>query len=215
MLLPREAVGAGGLPKAEDLLRGGATAGPTTTEPSAAGEQVVGAITRTVLDNGLIVLHRRITTTPLVSIDMYALGGVTAEDSANNGVGNLAMATLPRGTTTRSAEEIADFFDLTGGVLETKCGNNTWYWNVTCAKDDFEKSMEVYADVVNHPAFSADETAEMKRRTLAAIAGEDAAWDAAGVQVFQDAIFRAREGRRISFSRLGRRRMWGGLRRRI
>jgi len=186
-LLPREAVGAGGLAKAEDLLRA-PTTGPSEGALASSG-QAPGEVTRTVLDNGLIVLHKRITTTPLVNINMYALGGVTAEDSRNNGVGNLAMATLPRGTATRSAEQIADFFDLTGGALETKCGNNTWYWNVTCTKDDFAKTMEVYADVVNHPALAADATAEMKARTLAAIAGEDAAWDAQAFRYFKSQFF--------------------------
>jgi zinc protease len=183
-LLPREAVGAAGLPKAEDLIRAQAT-----SQPSAVGAQSAGAITKTVLDNGLIVLHKRITTTPLVNISMYALGGVTAEDASTNGLGNLAMATLPRGTAGRSAEQIADFFDLIGGALETKCGNNTWYWNVTCTKDDFAKTMDVYADVVNHPAFSAPEVAEMKARTLAAIAGEDAAWDAQAFRYFKQQFY--------------------------
>jgi len=186
-LLPREAVGAAGLPKAEDLLR----SQPATSQPSelAGAQPQATEVTKTVLDNGLVVLHRRITTTPLVEINMYALGGVTAEDANDNGVGNLAMALLPRGTTTRSAEQIADFFDLTGGALETRCGDNTWYWNVTCTKDDFARAMEVYADVVNNPAFAADETSEMKKRTLAAIGEEDAAWDNQAFRYFKSQYF--------------------------
>ncbi len=184
-LLPREAVGAGGLPKAEDLMRASAT----TMASAGDSDQASSAITKTVLDNGLVVLHRRITTTPLININMFALGGVTAENAGNNGVGNLAMAVLPRGTATRSAEQISDFFDLTGGDLKTTCGNNTWYWNVTCTKDDFGKTMEVYADVVNHPAFAATEMAEMKARTLAAITGEDAAWDAQAFRYFKSQFY--------------------------
>jgi zinc protease len=182
-MLPREGASAD-LPKAEDLLRQEAV-----TRPSEMAQAGPAQVTRTVLDNGLVVLHKRITTTPLVNINMYALGGVTTEDPTNNGVGNLAMATLPRGTATRSAEQIADFFDLTGGDLETKCGNNTWYWNVTCAKDDFAKTMEVYADVVNHPAFAKNEVDAMKSRTLAAIAGEDAAWNAQAFRFFKEQYF--------------------------
>ena len=183
-LLPREAVGDAGLPKAEDLLRSQAV-----SRPSVAANESLGETTKTVLDSGVVVLHKRITTTPLVNINMYSLGGVTTEDSTNNGVGNLAMATLPRGTATRSAEQIADFFDLTGGALETKCGNNTWYWNVTCTKDDFEKTMEVYADVVKNPAFAPAEVQAMKSRTLAAIAGEDAAWNAQAFRYFKAQFF--------------------------
>ncbi len=181
-------MGAGGLPKAEDLLRNEAT-----TKPSAgtvvASSETAGAITKTVLDNGLIVLHRRITTTPLVNIEMFSLGGVTAENASNNGVGQLAMATVPRGTATRSAEQIADFFDLTGGDLQTTCGNNTWYWQVTCTKDDFAKTMEVYADVVNHPAFDPAQVAEMKARVLAQIAGQDASWNGQAFRYFKQQFF--------------------------
>jgi zinc protease len=186
VLLPREAVGAAGLPKAEDLLRSQAATQPS--ELTAAG-QVASPITKTVLENGLIVLHKRITTTPLIDINMYALGGVCDENAANNGIGNLAMVTLPRGTKTRSAEQLADFFDLTGANLETMCGNNTWYWNVSCTKDDFAKTMEVYADVVNNPSFDPAQVAEMKSHVLAQIAGEDAAWNQQAFRYFKSQFF--------------------------
>jgi zinc protease len=184
-LLPREAVGVGGLPKAEDLMRASAT----TMASAGASDQASSAITKTVLDNGLVVLHRRITTTPLININMFALGGVTTENAENNGIGQLAMATLPRGTETRSADQISDFFDLTGGDLKTTCGNNTWYWNVTCTRDDFAKTMEVYADVVNHPAFAAPEIAETKTHVLAAIAGQDASWNGQAFRYFKQQFF--------------------------
>jgi zinc protease len=186
VLFPREAVGAGGLPKAEDLLRAAPTTGPSVVASSG---HAAGAITKTVLDNGLIVLHRRITTTPLVNINMFALGGITVEDSSNNGVGDLAMATVRRGTKTRSADQISDFFDLTGGDLQTVCGNNTWYWNVTCTRDDFAKTMEVYADVVNNPAFDPSQMPEMKARALAQIAGEDASWNGQAFRYFKQQFF--------------------------
>ena len=120
---------------------------------------------------------------------MYALGGVTAEDAKNNGIGNLAMEMLPRGTTTRNAEQIAEFFDSIGGSIETACGNNSWYWNSSCLKSDFDKTMEVYADVVNHPAFSDTELAMMKLRVEAEISSEDADWTAQSMRFFKKQFF--------------------------
>jgi zinc protease len=184
-LVPREDVGSEGLAKAEDLLRGGAATQPAEIVSDADA----GVTTRTVLDNGLVVLHRRITTTPLVQINMYALGGVTTEDADNNGIGNLAMSILSRGTKTRSAEEIANFFDQTGGDLKATCGNNTWYWNVTCTKDDLEKTMEVYSDVVNNPSFASSEVEGMRARTLAAIQGLDAAWNSQAMSYFKQKFY--------------------------
>lgn len=175
-LLPAEFVGAEGLPRAEDLLR---RAAPTT---QAVAENPESAVKRVELPDGTILLAKRISTTPLVVMQMYALGGLTAEEEKNNGIGNLTMQMLPRGTETRSAREIAEFFDSIGGDLTTTCGNNSWTWSATCLKEDFAPAFEVYADVVNNPAFPKDELATMKKRVLAQIASQDADW---GDQAFR------------------------------
>lgn len=137
----------------------------------------------------MILLHKRITTTPLVAIRMYAIGGVTAESAENTGIGNLTMSMLPRGTETHSAQEIAEFFDSIGGDLDTNCGNNTWAWNATCLKGDLIKAFEMYADVVNHPKFADDELGPMRQRTLAAIASQDADWLSQAIRFFKRTYF--------------------------
>ena len=183
-LLPAEFVGAAGMSKAEDLLR---QAAPTTRKSAAApGEEVV---SRVELENGTILIHKRITTTPLVTISMYSLGGLTAEDAATNGLGNLAMELLPRGTKTKSAEQIAEFFDSIGGDLATGCGNNTWSWSADCLTDDFAKTMEAYADVVNNPSFPDDEIKPMKERIVADIASEDADWEQQSLKFFKEKYY--------------------------
>ena len=98
-LLPAEYVAAAGLPRAEDLIR---PAGLTQVAPVQVGKSEV---RRTVLDDGTIVLLKRVATSPLVSIRMFALGGMTAEDAKTNGLGNLTMNLAMRGTTTRSASK--------------------------------------------------------------------------------------------------------------
>jgi zinc protease len=183
LLLPTEAVGAGGLAKAEDLMR---SAAPTT---QAAPKDVSSVVQRIELDNGTIVLLKRIATSPLVNINMYSLGGVTAEDDANNGIGNLTMQMLSRGTSTRNAEQIAEFFDSVGGELQCVCGNNTWYWTASCLKSDFPKTLEVYGDVVNHPSFPEAELGPMKQRVTAAIDSEDADWSAQAFRYFKQEYF--------------------------
>jgi len=79
-LLPQEYVGAAGLPKAEDLLR---QAAPTTKATLVEAKPTV---TRVVLPNGVVLLHKRIATSPIVEVKMYALGGLTEESAANNGI---------------------------------------------------------------------------------------------------------------------------------
>jgi len=184
-LIPREDVGAEGLPKAEGLLR---PASPET-RPGEVAAQAASKITRIVLGNGLVVLHKRITTTPLVQIGMFALGGATAEDAATTGTGHLAMTLVRRGTAKRSANDIAEFFDGIGGDLSASCGNNTWLWTASCTRDDLDKTMEVYADVVNNPAFPEPQVAAFKQRTLAAIESQDSHWDAQAFRFFKSKFY--------------------------
>ena len=179
VLLPTEYVGAEGLPRAEDLLRPASS----TTQP--ATNEVAGAVKKVELENGTVVLLKRIATSPLVNIDMSSLGGVTVEDEKNNGIGNLAMQMVTRGTATRSADQIAEFFDSIGGSIQTEAGSNTWYWDGECLKTDLAKTMEVYADVVNHPAFADSELAMMKVRVDAQINSEDADWTAQSMRFFK------------------------------
>jgi zinc protease len=179
LLLPGEYVGAQGLPKAEDLIR------PHKATTLASTTEVASDVRKVELDNGMILLMKRIATAPLIDIHMSSLGGVTAEDAKTNGLGNLTMEMLPRGTARRSADQIAEFFDSIGGSIDTSCGNNSWSWNSSCLKADFDKTMDVYADIVNHPAFPDAELAPMKQRIDAAIAGEDADWTAQAMRFFK------------------------------
>lgn len=183
-LFPAEYAGAAGLAKVEDVLR------PTaTTREVAKADKGASEIRRSVLDDGTVLLTRRITSSPVVAIQMYSLGGVTAEDADTNGLGNLTMSTLTRGTKSRTAAQIAEFFDSIGGAMDASCGKNTWSWDATCLARDFDKAFEAYADVVNNPTFPQDETAAQKKRILAAIGEQDADWFAQAQRYFKKQFF--------------------------
>lgn len=183
-LLPAESVGGRGLPKAEDLLR---PVAPTTAQPGKA--QPASDIARTELNDGTVLLTKRIATSPVVTIQLYSLGGLTAEDAKTNGLGNLAMESASRGTKTRSAQQIAEFFDSIGGEFEASCGTNSWAWTASCLTDDFARAFEVYADVVNNPTFPDAEVNLMKKRVAAAIAQQDADWTQQAFRFFKKTYF--------------------------
>lgn len=182
-LLPAEYVGAAGMPKAEDLLR---PVAPTTRPVEATPAT---AITRTVLEDGTILLAKQMPASPLVSVQMYALGGITLEDDKNSGIGNLTMEMLPRGTKTRTAAQIAEFFDSIGGSFDTTVQANYWTWSVSVLPQDLETTFEVFADIVNNPAFDAAESDSMKKRILASIAAQDADWLSQAFRFFKKSYY--------------------------
>ncbi len=117
------------------------------------------------------------------------LGGLTDENAGNNGIGNLTMEMLPRGSKDQSAQQIAEFWDSIGGNLSTACGHNTWYCTATCLKGDFAKAFGEFADVIRNPSFPPDELAPLKQRIIAQIQGMDADWNSAAMKFFKQAYF--------------------------
>jgi len=186
VLLPAEAVQAGGLPAAEKFLR---QAGPATQSAAVKPASASGAVTRVELDNGTILLLKRVATSPVVAIRLYSQGGLTTEDAASNGLGNLVMATVSRGTKERSAEQLANFFDSVGGAFEAKVNNNSWLWGASALKADFPRMLEVFADIVNQPAFPDGEVANIKKRLAADIESEDSSWFGGGMRYFRSQFF--------------------------
>lgn len=179
-MFPSEWVGSRGLPRAEEVLKPqGPSSQPATAEP------VASAVKRVELANGTILLVKRIATSPTVVMSMYSLGGVTAEDAKTNGIGSLTMQLLTRGTRTRSAAQIAEFFDSTGGSIDAGCASNSWHWDASCLKGDFAKTMAVYADIINNPAFAEAELAPLKKRVVAAIRSDDADWMQQTIRYFK------------------------------
>ena len=178
-MFPSEWVGARGLPRAEEILR------PALPTSQPAAQPIASTVERVELPNGTILLVKRVPTSPTVVMSMYSLGGVTAEDAKTNGIGSLTMEMLMRGTTTRSANQIAEFFDATGGSMDAACGNNSWHWDANCLKGDFAKTMAMYADIVNNPAFDEAELAPLKTRIVASIKSEDADWTQQSIRFFK------------------------------
>lgn len=174
VLLPAEAADVPGL-----------TTRPTTRSATRPATD----IQRYVLKDGTVLLLKRMVASPVVEMKMYALGGLTAEDAATNGLGNLAMQAAVRGTATRSARQIAEFFDSIGGKVEAVGGNNTWSWSASCLRDDLPAALEVFADIVKSPAFADDQVNLVRQRTLAAIEMQNADWFGQTMRFFRGSYF--------------------------
>lgn len=165
---------------------------PEDYQPSA-GQSVTATETAPVklirLDNGLRGLIRTDTTSPLVAIQAYTLGGVAYEDEHANGLSRLAALLATRGTATRDAAEIARFFDARGGTLGGMSGTNTVYFQAQVLKGDFAEAMDVFADVVVNPAFAADQLEVIRPQALDAIRQIDESWRSELLSFFRASFF--------------------------
>ena len=121
------------------------------------------------LPNGLRVLIQRNTQLPLVAMQWYHLGGLLADEAGNEGVANAMCQMMIKGAAGRSADDIARTLEDLGAEMSTRCGNSTFYVSAQCLADDWPTVLQLMADVMQRPDFSADQWQKMQPRLLAAI----------------------------------------------
>jgi len=122
-----------------------------------------------LLDNGITVLIKENHSVPLFAARAAFLGGVRFEDKNSNGVFNFVSETLTRGTTSRSAEDIAREIESIAGSVNGFSGRNSFGVTVESLSRNFDKAMDILADVILHPSFIPEEIERARRDILSDI----------------------------------------------
>jgi zinc protease len=121
------------------------------------------------LANGLRLLVKEDHRLPFVEFRAVFQGGVLAETAGNNGVTQLTGKLLLKGTTRRSAEEIAREIESVGGSIDSYGGNNSFGVNAEVLSSDFGTGLDLMADVLLNPAFPAPALERERQVQLAGI----------------------------------------------
>jgi zinc protease len=121
------------------------------------------------LGNGMrvvAVLHHE---QPAVSIRLLVGAGSAQDPKGKGGVANLMASLLDQGTTTRTAQQIADQIDFIGGDLGTGAATDLSFVNAIVMKDSFQTGMDLVADVARNPSFAPEEIARQKDQILSSL----------------------------------------------
>jgi zinc protease len=121
------------------------------------------------LANGMQVITVSHHEQPAVSMRMVIRAGSVQDLPGKAGVATLAATLLDQGTTTRSAQQIADQIDFIGGALGTGSGSDLSFVNVVVMKDSFDLAMGLLSDVVRNPAFAPEEIERQRQQTISAL----------------------------------------------
>ena len=148
---------------------------PTGTAPKPA-EQLESSheheIQKFELANGLRLLVKEDHRLPFVEFRAVFKGGVLVETPETNVVTQLMSRTLLKGTSTRSAEEIARQIESVGGSIDSYGGNNTFGVNAEVLSGDFMIGLELMADVLCHANFPQTAFERERETQLANIRGQ-------------------------------------------
>ncbi|HZF67511.1 MAG TPA: pitrilysin family protein [Gemmatirosa sp.] len=99
----------------------------------------------------------------IAHLGWQALGGASEEGDDEAGLTALMAQTALKGTTRRTAAQLAEAAELLGGSLGASVGGEAFGWGISVPTANLPAAAELLADVVQHPVF--DEAAfEVERR---------------------------------------------------
>jgi predicted Zn-dependent peptidase len=146
----------------------------------------VGSPVKYTLANGLQVFVVKNTKLPRVTASLALdLDGFTEGNKA--GLADMSGQLLKRGTATKSKADLDEAVEYLGGSLSTSSMSAT----VSSLKKNFPQLMGLMAEVVLHPALSADELEKVRKQTLSGIESNKDDADAISNNVMKKLVFGA------------------------
>jgi zinc protease len=160
MSAPRSRAGSG--------RRGGPTLIGAAARPGEAG---AGSLTRLVLDNGLTVLVRENHAAPVVALTLLTRVGAAHEPPELNGVTALLGRALLKGTTARTALEVAAAAEAAGGGIESATDQEFAELRVWGLARHWQGLLGLLHEVATAPRLETEEIERERRILLAQIRG--------------------------------------------
>lgn len=117
---------------------------------------------KSTLPNGLRVILGQNHDLQIVGISAAFLGGVRAENEQNNGIFNLISRLLLKGTSTKSAEEIANSIESIGGKISNFSANNSFGITIEVLSRDLDIALGLLKDILLDSQFPNPEIKKQK-----------------------------------------------------
>jgi zinc protease len=118
------------------------------------------------LANGLQVIAVSHHEQPAVSLRLIVRAGAAQDPDDKPGVAALAATLLDQGTTTKSAEQIANAIDSIGGAMGVGAGSDLSFINAVVMKDSLAFGLDLVSDVAQHPSFAPEEVERQRQQSL-------------------------------------------------
>jgi predicted Zn-dependent peptidase len=143
----------------------------------------------TRLANGLRVVSHDMPHLGTVSLGVWVACGARHEGDREQGISHLLEHMAFKGTSRRTAKQIAEEIEHVGGDLNAATSLDTTCYYSRVLKDDVAVALDVLADIVQNPLYSAEELEREREVILQEIAATRDSPDDMVYDLFQDAAF--------------------------
>ncbi len=148
----------------------GAPTAPTVLGGAGARlDQVVGDVHVFRTAAGVPILIKRRPGSALAHLGCFIEGGVTAEDATTGGITTLMARAALRGTSRRSATQLAEDAERLGGTPAASVGTESFQWTLGVPARSFDGAADLLADLVLDPRFPGDGVEAERAVAIAAL----------------------------------------------
>ena len=130
-------------------------------------------IQKKVLSNGLTVISERMPHVRSISVGIWLNNGSRQECPERNGISHFIEHMVFKGTTTRSAEQIARSVDSIGGHLDAFTAKECVCFNTVVLDEHLNLAFDVLSDIVLHPMFRPEDITKERSVILEEIKSEE------------------------------------------
>jgi zinc protease len=144
---------------------------------------------RTTLANGLRLVAVQQDELPVVTLRLLVMAGSAEDPAGREGLARLTGMLLNQGTASRTAAQIADAVDGTGGVLNVEVSEDGTAIEFRALSRDLPIALDLLSDVATRASFPGEEVARQRDLLLAEIASALDDPDAMGTEYFNAFLF--------------------------
>ena len=123
---------------------------------------------RETLPNGMVLLVAEQRAVPIVTVSMLLRAGSIHDPADKPGTANLVAQMLTQGTKTRTAPQISEAIEFTGGSLSVDAGQELATVSLSVLSKDLDTGLDLMADVLLNPVFN---QADLQRKINEVVAG--------------------------------------------
>jgi predicted Zn-dependent peptidase len=126
-------------------------------------------VIKTLLPNKVVVITQKMTSVRSVSIGVWLRSGSCHESVQNNGISHFLEHLVFKGTKRRSALDIAQCLEVTGGSLNASTGKDYSVFTAHVLDDNVETAIDVLSDILLNPVLNEDDIEHEKNVVYAEI----------------------------------------------
>ena len=142
------------------------TAQATPPPPTAPHSTVFPKPVERNLPNGLRVIIVPRNEIPLVTAQLLIKSGSEVDPADLSGAADMTASLLPRGTSTKSATQIAEAIEALGGTLNAGAGWDSSSITTSVMSTRFGPALDIMSDVARNPNFKDEEIERLRRQGL-------------------------------------------------